>query len=212
MKHIFFKGFFCSLALLFCAPYCFSVPATLDSVCAALKEHAITTGDFSQEKTVPNVRRPLKSTGTFLFCAQGLVWNTARPIRSSLTVTPERVIQSASDGSKTVLDGSSSELFLGIARSVSSLFSGNRADLERYFDVDFVATEEQWTMALTPKDKTIASVIKAICVTGSGTEKDASFESLKIEELDKSSILYTFTNQAYKEQLSDEEKSYFSTE
>ena len=65
-------------------------------------------------------------------------------------------------------------------------------------------------MSLTPKDKTIAAVMKTITLSGSGNAASSSFDSLAVEQQDGSSVTYTFTEQQYKEVLSNEEKAFFA--
>lgn len=209
MKRNAFKGLICFL-MAFSAATLFAQNATLDSVCESLTKNTVTTGNFTQEKKLPSVKRALKSYGTFVFCKDGIVWNTTRPVKSSLAVTSTKLVQFTPDGKQTVLDGADNAIFKSIAQTVTALFSGDKAALEKNFTVSFSSTANTWTMSLTPKDKTIAAVMKIITLSGSGNAASSSFDSLAVEQQDGSSVTYTFTEQQYKEVLSNEEKAFFA--
>ena len=97
MKRNAFKGLICFL-MAFSAATLFAQNATLDSVCESLTKNTVTTGNFTQEKKLPSVKRALKSYGTFVFCKDGIVWNTTRPVKSSLAVTSTKLVQFTPDG------------------------------------------------------------------------------------------------------------------
>ena len=79
---------------------------SLDDVLYSITARKVTSGDFSQEKTAPNLKRPLKSSGTFIFCDTGILWKTVKPFPSTMAVTKDSLIMTAANGTKTVTDGS----------------------------------------------------------------------------------------------------------
>ena len=185
--------------------------ATVESVCKSLTAHKVTTGNFTQEKKIANAKRSLKSSGTFLFSSTLVIWDTEKPVASSLIVTNDKIIQKSTNGKTSVLSGSDNEAFKGVSQSVTALFSGDKSALERNFTINFSSTATTWKMVLTPKDKTVASAMKTITVSGTGNAKSSVFTNLAVEQLDGGTINYAFTDHKYKEELSDAEKALIKT-
>ncbi|MDE5898266.1 MAG: hypothetical protein K2H09_03250, partial [Treponemataceae bacterium] len=80
--------------------------AAFDSVCENLAKHPNMTGNFTQVKTISAANRSLKSSGTFIFSLEGIMWKTERPFPSVLAVGLTSVIQTLPDGRQTVMDAS----------------------------------------------------------------------------------------------------------
>lgn len=202
-----------SLMLVFSASFLlFAEAVSADSIFSGLMQSRVVKGDFTMEKSIQNIKRPLKSSGKFIFSPEGILWQTLRPFPSSTAVTKDSIIQTLPDGSKSVTDGSSNEIFKSVAGAVSSVFSGNKAVLEEYFSIsDFSSSTNVWNMALRPKDITIGSVIKRIEIGGSlgGQETDVSLNTIRIVQGENESTLYTLFNKKYMQELSDEDKASF---
>ncbi|MBO4405085.1 MAG: outer-membrane lipoprotein carrier protein LolA, partial [Treponema sp.] len=135
---------------------------TLDEVCTSLTEHKVTTGKFVQERKSQKLKKPVSSSGVYIICTEGVVWKTEKPFPSVSAVTESKIIQTLPSGKKNVIDGSSNEVFKTVSKTLSSLFSGNKKQLEENFILkDFSAENEQWILMLEPKDRTIASVLRS---------------------------------------------------
>lgn len=196
--------------VLLCTAAVYAKEVTIDDVCASLTSHPVTTGSFVQEKKSAAIKRPLKSYGTYIFTKDGIVWNTTKPFKSSMVITPTSIVQTQADGTQSVIDNSTSQIFGTIVEMFSALFGGNRAALEKHFTIKTVNTAEGWSLILTPKDATIASVMNQFTLSGTASGGKVELSSLLIEESSTDSILYTFSDQIYKEVLSNEEKAYFT--
>lgn len=183
---------------------------SFDSVCDGLMAHTVTTGSFLQTKTVPSLPKPLVSSGTFIFSESGIAWNSKKPFVSSLVVTKTQMIQIGPNGKKNVIDGVSNQIFSNIAETLSSLFSGNKTALQKNFNVDFSAHDSRWSMALTPKDASIATFMQHVTLSGSATSFSTSLDSIAVQDTNGGTLTYEFSDQLYKETLTDEEKTYFA--
>ena len=195
--------------LFVCAGLC-AQNFTLDDVCASLTKHAVTTGNFVQKKTSASLKKPLTSSGTFIISREGILWNTKKPYASQMAVTESKIIQTLPSGKKTVMDGSSNEIFKTVSKTVSSLFSGSKNSIEQNFNiVKFEATASAWSLVLEPKDSTIAQVLKQVSVEGERKNSSAEFSKMNISQTD-TEIFYEFTDRKYKDALSAEEKLFFA--
>lgn len=191
---------------------CFAV--TLEDVCGQLAKHPNTTGNFTQTKTMQTAKGPkaLKSTGTFILCKQGIVWKTEKPFPSCMAITPTKIIQTAADGSVSVIDGTDNQTFASIAGTVSAVFSNDLSELNKNFTIKFTDDGDgNWTMLLQPKDSTISSVLKQLELSGTASADGAVFNAIKMAESSDNTILYSFANQTYPKELNAEQKAYFTT-
>ena len=188
-------NFICILA--FAAMPLFAADATFDSVCADLARHPNTTGNFTQVRTISKVNRSLTSSGTFIFSLDGIMWKTLKPFPSP-------------DGKKTVIDASNNQIFTSISTTLSSIFSGNAKKLYENFSVAFSSDGNKWNAVLTPKDKTVAAVMKSLALGGTGASGGAEFDPIVMTEAGGDTITYTFSNQKYPKELSADEKAVFA--
>ncbi len=184
----------------------------LDSVCRSLTKHAATTGSFVMKRRIASVNRELASSGNFIICGEGIAWNTTRPLRTLLAVTEDKIIQQLPDGSKNVMDGSGNQTFQSIATTLSSLFSGDRAALEKNFDISFSSSGGNWQMTLLPKDSSVASMMTSIVMEGLQEENggETFLNTLRIEEKAGGRITYSFSDLQHKDSLEEHEKAYFA--
>lgn len=189
----------------------FADDSDLDKVFSSLTSNKVTAGDFEQIKTSAKLKKPVKSSGTFVFCDEGVIWRTVKPFFSVMAVSKTSIVQVKRDGTKTVTDGSSNEVFKSIAQTLSALFSGSRESLESSFNIEkFELKSSSWSMILTPKDKTISQAIKKIQLSGNSTQTSKSLDEIKIFQGEKDSTAYVLSNQTYRQELTDNEKSYFN--
>lgn len=200
-------GIFIALALasasLFASP-------TISDVCKSITEHKVTTGDFSQEKTSAKLKRPLKSTGKFIFSTEGIVWQTLKPFPSTNVITNSKILQISANGNKSVIDGSTNETFKSSSAMLTSIFSGNQAELEKNFTIEFTSNESSWNMKLTPKDSTISSVMNFFTVSGAVLGSKITFDSMSVTQNQTDVTTYSLLNQTYKQELSNAEKAFFA--
>lgn len=190
---------------------------TLDSVCRDLTAYEVTSGSFVQERSAANLKRPLRSRGSFVICGEGIAWKTEKPVSSLLAVSRDKIIQAGPDGRKTVIDGSGNETFKNIAGTLATLFSGDRTELEKNFRVSFSAEAgrsggNDWSIRLLPRDSTIASAIKSVVMEGGREGQESFIRSVIIEEENGAVIRYSFSDQVHRNNLTDDEKAYFSFE
>lgn len=190
----------------------FAAELTLDKVCAQLAAYPNTTGDFTQVKTINSAKgkRNLKSTGTFIFSLDGIMWKTEKPFPSTLAVGRTSVIQTAADGKQTVIDASDNQVFGSIANTLVAIFSSDVSELNAVFDTKFMDKGNgAWEVDLKPKDSTIASVLNTLTLTGISNGESTSLESMILTENAESTISYTFANQKYPKELTADEKANF---
>lgn len=184
---------------------------TFDSVCKNLAKHPNMTGNFSQVKTISAVNRSMKSSGTFIFSLDGIMWKTEKPFPSTMVVGMTSVRQTLANGKETVIDASSNQIFTSISTTLSAMFGGNADVLQNNFDVDFSFSGSDWKAVLSPKDSMVKKILTSLSIGGNATENSADLNSIVMAEATGDTITYNFTNQKYPKELTADEKSYFSS-
>jgi hypothetical protein len=58
----------------------------------------------------------------------------------------------------------------GLQASFGALLSGDRAELERHYTIAAQGTHGAWTLALVPRDRTLAAKVRDIHLHGRGAE------------------------------------------
>lgn len=186
--------------------------SSLESVCEGLASHPYTTGNFTQVKTMKANGRSLKSSGTFIFGLDGIMWNTTKPFPSTLAVSKTQIIQTAADGSTSIIKAEDNEIFGSVANTLTAVFSNDLTLLKANFNVDFKDLGGgKWRINLTPKDATILAVMKSLALEGTeGTSKtEPSLDTIIMTEASENTITYNFTDQKYPKELTPDEKAFF---
>lgn len=184
---------------------------TFESVCKNLSEHPNMTGNFSQIKTISAVNRSMKSSGTFIFSLDGIMWKTEKPFPSTMVVGMTSVKQTLANGKETVIDASSNQIFTSISTTLSAMFSGNSEVLQNNFDVDFNFSGSDWKAVLSPKDNMVKKILTSLSISGKATATSADLNSIVMKEASGDTITYNFSDQKYPKELNADEKSYFSS-
>ena len=185
-------------------------PETLGAftlTCARLAEHPFIRGNFEQEKTLSRLNRSLKSSGNFIIAGeQGMVWDTASPFPSTLTLGKDYLIQSRPAGQRTVLSAQGNETFIRMAEVLSAVFSGNSQRLLDNFEVYYTGSPAgAWELGLSPLDRAIGSFAQKIVMKG-----DTAIKFIEIHEQSGDTIQYILSNHSYPAELNEHEKSCFT--
>lgn len=184
---------------------------TFDSVCKNLSGRPNMTGNFSQVKTISAVGRSMKSSGTFIFSLDGIMWKTEKPFPSTMVVGMTSVKQTLANGKETVIDASSNQIFTSISTTLNAMFSGNSEVLQNNFDVDFSFSGSDWKAVLLPKDNMVKKILQSLSISGKAASDYADLNTIVMSEANGDSITYNFTNQKYPKELTTDEKAYFSS-
>jgi outer membrane lipoprotein-sorting protein len=177
-----------------------------DRVCAALAEHPVIKGTFTQQKTINRLNRSLVSSGNFIITADlGMVWETLSPFPSTLAVGPDYLVQSTPSGVKTRLDAAGNEIFLRLSDTISAVFSGNSRKLLDNFENYFTESNGSWTLGLIPSETSIKTFAARIIMEG-----DTVIRRITLREQNGDSIRYELSNHSFPQGIDSGEKALFS--
>ena len=136
---------------------------------ARLASPPLLSGDFTQEKRIAGLKKPLISQGQFLVARdKGVIWRTRKPFAAAVAVTRKGIwsLQPAGGGiqRESIQQGN-----LGMAMDmIQKVLAGDPASLDRIFAVAEKGGAEGWTLDLRPLDPMVARIILSIRLQGRG--------------------------------------------
>lgn len=183
---------------------------SMETVLKGISEWENSRGNFIQEKTLAKNGRILKSSGTYVFCPYGIAWNTLKPVKSTLVLGKDYMVQVSSRGVRTVNDARGNDVFTGMSGSLMAVFSGDDNSLRQNFDIEFNSFDDgSWKVSLTPRDRTIASLIDAIDLWGFCFDSCTEITMIDLKESGGGKVSYRFDGQTHPEELLPDEKELF---
>lgn len=184
-----------------------ALPNGFSTVCNNIASHKTMKGSFNQEKTVVKAARTIKSSGEFFFCESGILWKTTKPVASSLLITPRKMIQTNRKGETKETDIRSNAAFTGVFTIIRALLGGDEKTIGENFSIDYKeGAANAWDATLKPS---LDSMKKAIDTIAVGGKDDKSIDKISVTQVGGDKVTYTFTNTAYSDSMTDEERAIF---
>jgi hypothetical protein len=139
---------------------------TLNNVMSLLAQRHHGEADFTEEKTLSVLRQPLKSSGVLLYDAPDhLEERTLLPRPQSVVL--DHGVLSMHIGARTrTLRLSDYPQLAPLIDSIRATLAGERATLERVFEVSFSGTLEHWQLQLVPRDAQVSATLQQIDLEG----------------------------------------------
>jgi outer membrane lipoprotein-sorting protein len=169
--------------------------AVLAQIAARVVKTPIVQGDFSQQKQIKVLHKPLISTGTFTYDQnKGVIWKTLTPVASLLLVNEAKLLTGQGEQAVPAAFGKVFKAMLG----------GDLAALTDSFNANGTEQQNSWQLELTPKDDLLKKVIAAIKLSG-----DTELRSLEIQETSGNVSRIAFDNITHPDRLSGEQEADF---
>ncbi len=124
-------------------------------------------GNYSQNKTMSGIKKPLESAGTFLFsCDSGLIWYTHTPINETLVYSKQ--------GTQTKIhaDAKQEKLNNRLHKHLSTLLNGLIGVDTTYINKYFTAKGDEQNIQLIPKKRRMKKFISSIDLQKKQTSTD----------------------------------------
>jgi Outer membrane lipoprotein carrier protein LolA-like len=164
----------------FCSPLAALAADELDHVMSALAERKHGDVTFVERKYLAILDRPVESSGELRYDAPDrLEKRTLKPKPETL-VLEHGVVTAARGRHHYQLDLQRYPQVLPFIESIRATLAGDRAALERVFQVSLAGTFEQWTLGLEPREPRLAGLVKHIRIEGAR----AMVHSVEIIEAD----------------------------
>jgi hypothetical protein len=151
-------------------------PVTIDNLLARFRGIVGLSARFHEEKHIAMLAQPLVSEGTVHYAPPGkLARHTLTPSASSV-VLDGTTLRFGDATSERSIDTGTSPVVRAFVDSFLAVLAGDRAALERSFVLDFhtpgagsqPAGGQRWELGLTPRDASLAHIIREIRFTGDG--------------------------------------------
>jgi hypothetical protein len=161
--------------------------ATLDGLMSLLAQRKHGHVTFVEEHFLAVLDRPVESSGELFYDAPDrLEKRTLKPKPESLVL--EHGVITAHRGRHTyMLNLSDYPQIVPLIDSIRATLAGDRAALERTFEVTLEGDLEQWKLLLVPSDPTVAKTVRQIRIAG---DRDA-IHSVEIQQADGDRSLLT---------------------
>ena len=140
--------------------------AAIDPVLANLEVERLGC-KFSEEKHVALLARPLRSTGTLYFDRhKGIARTTLTPKLQQVVLTKTTLrIRTGTRTEEIPLDKSKD--LKAFALIFPTLLRGDRAELERAFEIGLYGSgNDWWAIAFTPKTESLRALVRSVVVFG----------------------------------------------
>jgi outer membrane lipoprotein-sorting protein len=139
----------------------------LDGLRAQFARHAVVRADFTQEKRIQGMTRPVVSEGRLLFSRdQGVVWQIERPYRAAYLLTGTHMIEVAADGTRRAVAVADQPGLPEVSRVFRSVLGADTAALAEQFRIEATGTLARWTLRLTPRADALKKAIPLIVLSG----------------------------------------------
>jgi hypothetical protein len=135
---------------------------------------------FTETHTLAVLQRPLHSSGELLYDAPDrLEKRTLKPQAEDLVLSGN-VLTVRRGGHTHTLDLARHREIAPWVESIRATLAGDRAALERYFEVSYSGEPAHWKLVLVPRDPASDASIAEVRIEGSG----ATLQRLEIRETD----------------------------
>lgn len=166
---------FARIALLALALACANASATalrLDELMGALATVPSGEARFTEQRHVLELEQTLESSGRLSFAAPDtFVRETLKPRHEKLAVNGNTVTMSRGARSRTLALDATPEAQV-IVEAIRGTLTGNRAVLERHFDVQLAGSMARWTLELVPREARLRGQVARVSVAGRKTTVD----------------------------------------
>ena len=184
-----------------------SAETSLADIQGRLAKSNMLRADYSQEKNLRALSRPLLSRGILLFLAgKGVLWQVEEPYTVAVLMKPDEVIEWNGDGDMRRLDTRSNPVFRALGEIILATLAGDTHLLGQHFDLSPAAAEGGWELTLRPKSEDLGAVVSSVRIFG-----DRFVEQVQISETNGDVTRLQFSDFSVGPfELNEFEKSHFA--
>ena len=139
---------------------------TLDSLMSLLAQRHHGEANFTEEKTLSVLQQPLKSSGLLLYDAPDHLEERTLLPRPQSVVLDHGMLSMHIGAHTRTLRLSDYPQLAPLIDSIRATLAGERATLERVFEVSFTGTLENWQLHLVPRDPQVSATLQQIDLEG----------------------------------------------
>jgi hypothetical protein len=159
-----------ALALAAGAAFASSRDLTLDELLARMSSTRGVVAQFHEQKQIALLAQPLESTGTIYFAPPGRFSRVTRTPAATRLVLDGADMQFEDANGASAVDLSANPVARQFAENMVALWSGDRARLEKLYQLGFHAERARWELVLVPRSPTLARFLARLTLRGDGAE------------------------------------------
>ena len=142
--------------------------AGLDSLLTLMAQRRHGEADFSETKYLSMLKQPLESSGLLIYDAPDHLEQRTSTPRPQSVVLDHGIVTLQIGQRRRVLRLADYPQLAPLIDSIRAILAGDRAALERAFELDFSGTLAHWQLRLQPRDAQLAATLKRIDMRGEG--------------------------------------------
>lgn len=125
--------------------------------------------DFTQEKAIAALSRPLTTTGHLALAqGRGVLWQIETPYAIGYFLAADKVVE-LTGGQRLEQDAAKLPWLAQVARVMNALLAGDTLALSELFTLELSGTATDWRLHLVPRAAELRSVIASIELGGGAT-------------------------------------------
>ena len=102
------------------------------------KQPDVFRAQYTEVKYLPSLQQPIVSEGDFIYIKKtGMAWLMTSPFDMKTIITPDG-LKSYINGNEQSQSESTKKTMGVVLKNISSIFSGDTAELSKYFEIDSV--------------------------------------------------------------------------
>lgn len=178
---------------------------TLEQLQNQFNQHTIIRADYTQERYIQGVTKPLKSNGKLIVSKQlGLNWQQLSPFLMTLKINENRMEQQIANQSPQIITAKVQPQLFEFTSLILAMFDADKKTLDQNFNYVLTQQNKQWLLTLTPKTAPLNKLFNQIKLTGYDY-----LSELVIDDKQNDKTIITFTNHNT-EPLTLDEKQLFN--
>jgi hypothetical protein len=126
------------------------------------------TANFTQQRHLNALTRPLLSSGTVTLTESGFVWSQHQPFETILSFDGVSIIETTSTGTEVVTRTVYDPVTNNLTRTLYQMLTGSWSEIRNTFAIEVEAAngETDWVYRLVPMDEEIRKFIPRIILSG----------------------------------------------
>ncbi len=149
-----------------------NVPSAFLQTTEALRSVSWVKADFTEQRRLPYLKNSVRSQGVVIYAPKvGLSREVVSPVRQKLILGKNRPPEFVNESGETGDALAQSRELQFVGNTFLSIFSGEREEWEKNFELFFLGTETNWQLGFKPRRKNpLSKAVLAITLKGSGPQ------------------------------------------
>lgn len=130
-------------------------------------QYSVTRANFSQDRYIQGINKPLHSTGQMIISKElGLWWQQQTPFIMTLKMNEQRMLQSISDQPPQIIKADEQPQLFQFNSLLAAIFNADNIILEKNFQLNLTEHDQQWQLILIPKQAPLNKIFNNITLIG----------------------------------------------